>query len=458
MDDLPQIGQFQDVRQRPQMDPDPKFQRVSAPAGAMAHRVLVIGGGFGGLDATLSLKNAPVQVTLVDRYNFHLFQPLLYQVATGWLSPANIASTLRWVLRRQKNTRVLLGEVTDIDVTHKQVIIDEKLPVPYDTLIVASGARHHYFGNEQWEPLAPGLKTIEDALEMRKRIFLAFEVAERETDPQEISAALTFIIVGGGPTGVELAGALMEIAKDTLRNDFRKIDPTKARILLLEAADRILTTYPPELSRKAESFLTRHGVSVLCNTSVTKVEPGAVITKRGEMTERIECRTVLWAAGVKASFLGKVLEKNAGAKLDRNGRVIVEPDFTLPGHPEIFAIGDLANYPHDTGKPLPGIAPVAMQEGRYVAALLRTRLAGKALSPFHYNDRGNMAIVGRATGIAELGRLRLAGFWAWLAWLFVHLINLVEFENRVLVLVQWGWYYLRRNRAARLITGIQRKH
>jgi NADH dehydrogenase len=435
------------------------FSSVNTPrSGERTHDVVVIGGGFGGLDATLSLRDAPLRVTLIDRYNFHLFQPLLYQVATGWLSPANIASTLRWVLRRQKNTRVLLGEVTDIDAIQRKVIIDDGAEIPYDSLIVASGSRHHYFGNEQWEPLAPGLKTIEDALEIRKRIFLAFETAERETDAAEISAALTFIIVGGGPTGVELAGALMEIARDTLRNDFRNIDPTQARILLLEAADRILTTYPPELSRKAEEFLTRHGVSVRCHTSVTGLEPGSVITKRGDTTERIRCHTVLWAAGVKASFLGKVLEKNAGAKLDRSGRVIVEPDFSLPSHPEIFAIGDLANYPHQTGKPLPGIAPVAMQEGQYVAKLLRSRLQGKTVGPFHYKDRGSMAIVGRATGIADLGRLRLAGFWAWLAWLFVHLIQLVEFENRVLVLIQWGWYYLRRNRAARLITGIQRKH
>jgi NADH dehydrogenase len=436
----------------------PGFPSVTLPPGGepLTH-VVVIGGGFGGLDAVLSLRDAPLRVTLIDRANFHLFQPLLYQVATGWLSPANIASTLRWVLRRQKNTRVLLGEVIGIDVIQKKVIIDDGAEISYDSLIVASGSRHHYFGNEQWEPLAPGLKTIEDALEIRKRIFLAFETAERATDAAEINAALTFVIVGGGPTGVELAGALMEIARDTLRNDFRSIDPTQARILLLEAADRILTTYPPELSRKAEEFLTRHGVSVRCHTSVTGLEPGSVMTKRGDSIERIHCYTVLWAAGVKASFLGKVLEKNAGAKLDRSGRVIVEPDFSLPAHPEIFAIGDLANYPHQTEKPLPGIAPVAMQEGQYVAKLLRGRLEGKAVAPFRYRDRGSMAIVGRATGIADLGKLHLAGLWAWLAWLFVHLIQLVEFENRVLVLIQWGWYYLRRNRAARLITGIPRK-
>lgn len=439
------------------MTPHLRSENASVTAEQVTHHVVIVGGGFGGLDAALSLKNAPVRVTLIDRSNFHLFQPLLYQVATGWLSPANIAATLRWVLRRQKNTRVFLGEVTDIDATRNQVIIDGNSAISYDSLIVATGSRHHYFGNEHWEPLAPGLKTIEDALEIRKRIFLAFETAEREVDPDEISAALTFIIVGGGPTGVELAGALVEIARDTLRNDFRNIDPSKAHILLLEAADRILTTYPPELSRKAESFLNKYGVSVRCHTTVTDVEPGVVITKRGEKTEKIQCHTVLWAAGVKASFLGKVLEKTAGAKLDRGGRVIVEPDFTLPGHPEIFAIGDLANYVHDTGKPLPGVAPVAMQEGRYVAAVLRSRLGGKAVSSFHYKDRGSMAIIGRATGIADLGRLHLAGFWAWLAWLFVHLMHLVEFEDRVLVLIQWGWYYLRRNRAARLITNIQRK-
>jgi NADH:ubiquinone reductase (H+-translocating) len=422
-----------------------------------AHHVVVIGGGFGGLEATLSLKNAPVRVTLIDRSNFHLFQPLLYQVATGWLSPANIAATLRWVLRRQKNTRVLLGEVTDIDAARKQVILDDNAVISYDSLIVATGSRHHYFGNEHWEPLAPGLKTIEDALEIRKRIFLSFETAEREKDAADVNAALTFTIVGGGPTGVELAGALVEIARDTLRNDFRNIDPRKAHILLVEAADRILSTYPPELSRKAESFLNKHGVAVRCHTSVISVEPGAVVTKCGESTEKIPCHTILWAAGVKASFLGKVLEKTAGAKLDRAGRVIVGPDFTVPGHPEVFAIGDLANYTHDTGKPLPGVAPVAMQEGRYVAALLRNRLGGKVVSRFHYKNRGSMAIVGRATGIADLGRLHLAGFWAWLAWLFVHLMHLVEFEDRVLVLIQWGWYYLRRNRAARLITNIQRR-
>ena len=418
----------------------------------MEHRLVIIGGGFGGLYAAQSLKNAALEVTLIDRRNFHLFQPLLYQVATGWLSPANIASTLRAVLKRQKNARVLLGEAIDIDVNKRQVMLANGR-VDYDTLIVATGSRHHYFGNDHWEALAPGLKTIEDATEMRRRIFLAFEAAEREADPMRVRALLTFIIVGGGPTGVELAGALGEIARDTLINDFRSIDPADARILLIEAADRTLTTYPAELSKKAEKFLSRVGVSVRANTIVTAIEHDAVITKRGKSVERIPCHTVLWAAGVRASFLGKILFEKTGAKLDRSGRVLVEPDLSLLNHPEIFVIGDLANYRQPTGQPLPGLAPVAMQEGEYVARLLRNRLEGKTTTPFRYKDRGNMAIVGRGSAVAYIGRVQLAGFGAWLAWLFVHIVNLIEFENKILVLVQWAWYYFRRNRAARLITG-----
>ena len=418
----------------------------------MEHRLVIIGGGFGGLYAAQSLKNAALEVTLIDRRNFHLFQPLLYQVATGWLSPANIASTLRAVLKRQKNARVLLGEAIDIDVNKRQVMLANGR-VDYDTLIVATGSRHHYFGNDHWEALAPGLKTIEDATEMRRRIFLAFEAAEREADPMRVRALLTFIIVGGGPTGVELAGALGEIARDTLINDFRSIDPADARILLIEAADRTLTTYPAELSKKAEKFLSRVGVSVRANTIVTAIEHDAVITKRGKSVERIPCHTVLWAAGVRASFLGEILSEKTGAKLDRSGRVLVEPDLSLLNHPEIFVIGDLANYRQPTGQPLPGLAPVAMQEGEYVARLLRNRLDGKTTAPFRYKDRGNMAIVGRGSAVAYIGRVQLAGFGAWLAWLFVHIVNLIEFENKILVLVQWAGYYFRRNRAARLITG-----
>jgi NADH dehydrogenase len=416
------------------------------------HQVVILGGGFGGLQAAQSLKNTPVDVTLVDRRNFHLFQPLLYQVATGWLSPANIASTLRTVLRAQKNARVLLAEATDIDVNNRHVILGAD-KISYDTLIVATGSRHHYFGNEQWESLAPGLKTIEDAIEIRRRIFLAFEAAEREGSSERGRGHLTFIIVGGGPTGVELAGALADIVNDTLTNDFRRINRPDVQILLVEVADRILTAYPLELSKKAESFLNQEGVSVKKNSTVTAIDESGVIIKHGEVTERIPCRTVLWAAGVRASFLGTVLARQTGAKLDRSGRLLVEPDLSLTGHPEIFVIGDLANYLHQTNQPLPGTAPVAIQQGRYVARLLSKRIAGKTMPPFHYRDRGNMAIVGRGTGVADLRRIRIAGFWAWLAWLFVHLINLVVFENRVLVLIQWGWYYFRRDRAARLITG-----
>jgi len=415
-------------------------------------RIVIIGGGFGGLAAAQALKTAAVEVTLIDRRNFHLFQPLLYQVATGWLSPANIASTLRATLRRQQNARVLLAEVIDIDVKGRRVLLTDG-SVEYDTLIVAAGSRHHYFGNDQWEEIAPGLKTVEDATEIRRRIFVAFEAAERESDPKKLDALLTFIIVGGGPTGVELAGALGEIANDTLRHDFRNIDPSKARILLIEGSDRILPSYPSELSERAVGFLAKLGVKADVNAVVTELYPGSVTVKRGESLERIPCRTVIWAAGVQASFLGQVLAKETGAKLDRPGRMMVEPDLTLAGYPEIFVIGDLANYSHQTGKPLPGVAPVAMQQGRYVGRILENRIAGKSAAPFHYRDRGSMAIIGRASAVAHMGRFQFAGFIAWLMWLFVHLVQLVEFENKFLVLVQWGWYYFSRNRAARLITG-----
>ncbi len=418
---------------------------------AKTHRVVVVGGGFGGLHATQCLKNVPVAVTLVDRRNFHLFQPLLYQVATGWLSPANIAATLRAILKRHKNTHVLLAEATGIDVDGRRVLLDSG-SVSYDSLIVATGSRHHYFGNDHWEALAPGLKTVEDATEIRRRIFSAFEAAEREPDPAQLSALLTFVIVGGGPTGVELAGALGEIANDTLKHDFRNIDPSKARILLIEATERILPSYPPQLAYQAEISLNKLGVAVRSQALLTDINPRAVTVKRGDKLETIPCRTVIWAAGVQASFLGKVIARATGAKLDRSGRVLVEPDLTVPGHPEIFVIGDLANYGHQTGKPLPGTAPVAIQQGQYVAKVIHRRVTGATTPSFRYRDRGNMAIIGRASAVADLGKLQFSGFLAWLAWLFVHLMHLVEFENKVLVLVQWGWYYFSRNRAARLIT------
>jgi NADH dehydrogenase len=416
------------------------------------HRVVIVGGGFGGLHAAQDLRRAPADVTLVDRRNFHLFQPLLYQVATGGLSPANIASPLRALLRRQKNTRVLLGEAVDVDVAGRRLILSDGA-VPYDTLVIAAGSRDQYFGHDDWEPLAPGLKSVEDATEMRRRILLAFEAAERETDPARIREWLTFVIVGGGPTGVELSGAVAEIAHHTLRNNFRSIDPRTAQIILLEGADRVLTTYPPSLSAKAATALKRLGVTVRVGALVTDIKHDLVTLKTATGTEHLAARTVLWGAGVQGVPLGRALAKAAGAELDRAGRVVVGPDCAVPGHPEIFVIGDLANCKDAAGKPLPGVAQVAMQQGRYMAKLIEARLRGESRPPFVYRDLGNMATIGRNAAVADLGWVRFGGYLAWLAWLFIHLINLVEFENRLLVLVQWGWNYFTRNRAARLITG-----
>jgi NADH dehydrogenase len=415
-------------------------------------RIVIIGGGFGGLYAARTLKATPVQVTLIDRRNFHLFQPLLYQVATGWLSPADIASPLRAVLKRQRNAQVLLAEATDIDVVNRRVLLKDG-EVSYDTLIVATGSRHHYFGNTQWEPFAPGLKTIEDATEIRRRILFAFEAAERESAPELVRSWLTFIIVGGGPTGVELAGTLGELTKDTLRHDFRHINPAESHILLVEGTDRILPTYPAELSAKAAATLTRLGVSVRTGAMVTDVQPDAVVLRSNEQSEHIATRTVVWAAGVQASPLGRILATATGAELDRAGRVIVASDLSIAGHPDIFVIGDLAHCRNQQGQPLPGVAPVAMQQGHYVAELVRHRLRGQTPPPFHYRDRGSMAIVGRAEAVADIRGRRFSGLLAWLAWLFIHLIYLVEFENRILVVTQWAWNYFTRNRSARLITG-----
>jgi NADH dehydrogenase len=414
--------------------------------------VVIIGGGFGGLYAALHLKRAPVRLTLLDRRNFHLFQPLLYQVATGGLSPANIAAPLRAVLKKQKNARVLLAEVVDLDVAGRKVLLSDG-QLDYDQLIVATGSRHHYFGHEEWEKLAPGLKTIEDATEIRRRILLAFEAAERETDPELRRTWLTFVVVGGGPTGVELAGTLGELANYTLRDNFRTINPADARILLLEGTERILPPYPPELSAKAARSLERLGVTIQTGTIVTAVEPDAVTIRRGERTERIPARTVLWGAGVQASPLGRALARASGAELDRAGRVVVQPDLTLPGHPEVFVIGDLAHFRDPSGQPLPGVAPVAMQQGKYVAQFIQRRLRGGDLPPFRYRDKGSLATIGRAAAVADLGWVRISGFFAWLLWLFIHILYLVQFHNRLLVLVQWAWNYLSRNRSARLITG-----
>jgi NADH dehydrogenase len=424
------------------------------------HQVVILGGGFGGLSAARALGRAPVEVTLVDRCNYHLFQPLLYQVATGGLSPANIAAPLRKVLKRQKNARVFLGEAVDIDAARRSVLLSDG-EVHYDTLVVATGSRHQYFGRDQWEALAPGLKTIEDATHIRRRILLAFEAAEREPENAKLPAWLTFVIVGAGPTGAELAGALAEISRDTLKHDFRRINPAEAKILLIEGADRVLPTYPPKLSAAAQRMLERLGVTVHARTLVTDVRPEAVTLCRNGQSEVVSARTVLWAAGIQASPLGRILAEKTGAALNGAGRVIVEPDLSLAGHPEIFVIGDLASFSHQGGSPLPGVAQVAMQQGQYVARLISRRAAEQAdarksdelFGAFHYVNKGSMATIGRKAAVADLHGLRVAGFPAWLIWLFVHLLYIVEFENRLLVLLQWAWNYFTFNRAARLITG-----
>ena len=417
-----------------------------------AHRVVILGGGFGGLGAALRLKHAPVQVTLVDRCNYHLFQPLLYQVATGTLSPANIASPLRNILRKQKNARVLLAEATRVDVAKKRVILSDG-ELEYDTLIVATGSSHQYFGHDEWEQHAPGLKTIEDATDMRRRILLAFEAAEREMDPQKAAEWLTFVIVGGGPTGAELAGALAEIAVDSLRYDFRRIDPAKAHIVLVEGTDRLLPAYPPNLSAAAKKMLERLKVTVRTGAMVVDIQQHSVTVKSGDQLQTYPTRTILWAAGVLASPLGKQIAADTGAEADRAGRIIVAPDMTVPGHPDIFVIGDLSNFSHQTGKPLPGVAQPAIQQGHYAAKAIRARLAGKSIVPFRYFDKGNLAVIGRAKAVADLNFVGVSGLPAWLLWIFIHLLYIVEFQNRVLIALQWAWLYITWGRSARLITG-----
>ncbi|MBC5795600.1 MAG: NAD(P)/FAD-dependent oxidoreductase [Sphaerospermopsis sp.] len=416
------------------------------------HQVVIVGGGFGGLYAAKALAKANVNVTLIDKRNFHLFQPLLYQVATGALSPADISSPLRSVLSKSKNTTVLLGEVNDIDTTEQKVMVGGET-VPYDTLIVATGAKHSYFGKDNWEEFAPGLKTVEDAIEMRRRIFMAFEAAEKESDPAKRRALLTFVIVGGGPTGVELAGAIAELATQTLKEDFRNIDTSETKVLLLEGLDRVLPPFAPELSQEAQASLEALGVDVQTKTLVTNIENDIVTIKQGDEVKTIASKTVLWAAGVKASAMGKVLMDKTGAECDRAGRVIVEPDLSIKGHSNIFVVGDLANFAHQNGKPLPGVAPVAMQEGEYVAKLVQKRLKGEILPQFNYVDRGSLAMIGQHAAVVDLGFIKLKGFLAWFFWLFIHIYFLIEFDNKLVVMIQWVWNYFTRNRGARLITG-----
>jgi NADH:quinone reductase (non-electrogenic) len=426
------------------------------------HRVLVIGGGFGGLLATKGLKRADVDVTLVDRRNHHLFQPLLYQVATGALSPGEIATPLRGIFKRQRNVKVVLGEVESIDldarIAHVATVAGEgnEQDLPYDTLIVAAGAAHSYFGHDDWLPLAPGLKTLEDALEVRRRILLAFEAAEVETDPERRQAWLTFVVVGAGPTGVEMAGQVAEIARDTLPHDFRAADTRQARILLIETADRVLTAFSPSLSHSAERQLGHLGVTPVLGRMVVDIDEGGVtIAGSDGARERLPCRTVIWAAGVASSGLGALLGTASGAEVDRAGRVSVGPDLTLPGHPEVVALGDMVQVHHADGTPyaLPGVAPVAMQEGRYAARLVRDRLRGLETAPFRYHDKGNLATIGRLKAVGVVKGVPLRGTIAWLGWLFIHLLYLVGFENRLLVLVRWTGSFITRGRGARLITG-----
>jgi len=414
--------------------------------GSQIPRVVVIGAGFAGLNLTLRLARSPVHITLIDRRNHHTFQPLLYQVATAGLSPGEIAAPIRWIVRGRRNIEVLLGEVQDFDLEQHLVKLPDR-ELHYDYLILATGAGHAYFGHDEWEPLAPGLKTIEDALEIRRRVLLAFELAERQAANGGGQVHLNFVIVGGGPTGVELAGTLSEIARRALADEFHSIDPKRTRIILLEGGPRILPAYPGDLSRSAEDQLRRLGVEVHTSAMVTGVEPAAVLMGG----TKIPAAVILWAAGVAASPLGRKL----GAPVDRAGRVLVNPDLSIPGHPEVFVVGDLAALKDASGQMVPGVAPAAIQQGKATARNIARDLRGERRQNFHYLNKGSLATIGRAAAIAQFGRIHISGFLAWLSWLFVHIFFLIGFRNRILVLIQWAWSYLTYERGARLITGDQ---
>jgi NADH:ubiquinone reductase (H+-translocating) len=422
---------------------------------AEKHRVLVLGGGFGGLNAAQKLKRAPVDVTLIDRRNFHLFQPLMYQVATGSLSPGEIAAPLRGVLSKQKNVQVLLGEAADIDPAAKRVILRDGAAFPYDSLIVATGSQTSYYGKDEWREWAPSLKSVEEATAIRHKILYAFECAERSENEEEARAWLTFVIVGAGATGMELAGALAEIANETLKNDFRRINPREARIILMEGTPRVLNTFPEDLSAKAEKLVSRLGVEVKKSVLVTCIDAEGVTYKSGDESKSLHAKTVLWAGGVTTNAFGRKLAERTRTETDRSGRIKVNPDLTVPGYPDVFIVGDLAFSLDEDGKPLPGVAQVAIQGGAYAAKTIRDRLKGKKdAKPFHYFNKGDMAVIGRAAAVANIFGFHLAGLFAWLTWLFVHLIYIVEFQSRVLVFVQWGFEYLTFSRGARLITGV----
>ena len=418
------------------------------------HRVVILGGGFGGLNAAQKLKRAPVQVTLIDRRNFHLFQPLLYQVATGSLSPGEIAAPLRGVLSRQKNAQVLLGEAADIDPDGRRVILQDGAAFAYDSLIVATGSQTSYYGKEEWREWAPSLKTVEEATAIRHKILYAFECAERAATEEEARAWLTFVIVGAGATGMELSGALAEIANETLRNDFRRINPRETRIILMEGGPRVLTAFPEDLSSQAEKLVKRLGVEVEKGVMVTGIDAQGVTYKSGSGSKRLTAKTVLWAGGVTTNAFGRKLAERTKAETDRSGRIKVNPDLTIPAYPDIFVVGDLALSFTEDGKPLPGVAQVAIQGGAYAAKAIRGRLRGKKEGkPFHYFNKGDMAVIGRAAAIANIFGFHVSGWPAWMIWLFIHLIYIVEFQSRVLVFIQWGFQYLTFSRGARLITG-----
>ena len=427
------------------------------------HRVVVVGGGFGGIRAVKKLAKEPIDVTLIDRRNFHLFQPLTYQVATGALSPGEVAYPLRALFRDAHNVRVLLAEVSDFDLDAREVVLapvgagETPAPVPYDTLIVAAGSSYSYFGHDEWGEIAAEVKSLESALTVRSRILAAFERAETAIDEGERAAELTFVIVGGGPTGVEMAGQIGELARDTLRRDFRSIDPRSARVLLVEAADRLLTTFPPSLSEKSAQQLQQLGVTPILDRTVVGIDTESVTLQAPDgATERVPARTVIWAAGVSASRLANRLGELAGVEVDRAGRLPVDAHLTLKGHPEVIALGDMADVHDERGEHenLPGVAPVAIQQGHYAARLVSDRLDGRMTPPFHYLDKGNVATIGRARAVADLGYLRLSGSPAWLVWLLVHLWYLIGFENRLLVLIRWSVSFATHGRGARLITGL----
>ena len=407
-------------------------------------RVVIVGAGFGGLEAAKKLACKDVHVTVIDRTNHHLFQPLLYQVATAALSPADIAAPIRGILSKCKNIEVILAELRSVDVNAKKVKMSDGAELDYDFLILATGARHSYFGHDEWEKLAPGLKSLEDAIEVRRRLLMAFEYAERITDEAARKAAMTFVIIGGGPTGVEMAGAIAEIARHTLAKDFRHIDPSQARVILVEGEPRLLAAFPEDLSASALKQLVDLGVEVRTGIHATNLTDNGL--QVGD--EFIPCRVKIWAAGNNASFVGKTL----GVAVDRFGRVLVNDDLTIPGHPEVQVIGDLANFSHQTGKPLPGVSPVAMQQGRHAARNILGMIDGRKPQRFRYWDKGSMATIGRNKAVADLNFMHLSGLPAWLAWLFVHIIFLVGFRNRLAVLFQWAWAYFTFNKGARLIT------